>query len=115
MCVWVGAILRHVALTSAFGVDHPLGNPLPVKVRHLVHVDKILHEHGPTRAHRLDGRLAVDGVAMAGGENLGGLNGGGEQCREEEREREQTSSTNRLPAQQCDFPLNARARTRYYM
>ena len=52
---------------------HTFRDPLPVKVGHLIHVDKVLHQHGTTRPHRLHRLLVINGVAMAGGENLWGL------------------------------------------
>ena len=49
---------------------YPLRNPLTVKVRHLVQEGVVLQQDRPAGSHSQRGRLAVDRVAMAGGEDV---------------------------------------------
>ena len=60
-------------LTCALGVDHPFWDPLPVKVRHLVIEDEVLHEYRAIGPRRHGGGLQPDRGTCSGGASFFGL------------------------------------------
>lgn len=54
--------------TASLGVDHTLGNPLTIEVRHLIEEVHVLQKHGSTGTHRLGGILDANGGSRAGGD-----------------------------------------------
>jgi len=58
------------SLTSSLGMHHPLWDPLPVEVSHLIEVHCVLHHLRPTGAHSYDVLLVINWDALAGGQPL---------------------------------------------